>query len=913
MRQISSAGLTKLATKLGTEPIIIVEIDWGRDGNPSSYADKDVGVIPGKILELGSLDNVINVQNSSNSQSITLSLDDTDASLKAIIDTQDIHEVPVRVYQYFTGLDLTDKFLVFAGRVNSPIRWSEADRTLSFSVVSQIEDLEFGFSAEEGQIIGLPADMIGKPWPVVFGTCLDVPALQVTRSVSGSTLCGVGVLSGVANHLAAPLGNSDCSFGQSISVAFAQISFLQVVRAAYLSTGFGTDNEKAAQLLEQINSIQSQITLQLGVRNAQIDCAEANRQQTVDDAQADGVGCNPVRIIGGEDFPQGQTLTLNINGGLFTGTMSGQDFTITSRSHPKSETAVEQNEARLTAARCSQPTPMQEWDWELPVPPGKGDFLNGNRVRRRGFVICNTTTTSVPNIDRVLEHFYAPAGARVTIEDGETITYVASITPGTVLDVKAFKQFEGERRLVSVPSSYYTVTTQNFGAFTATLILFSGSLSARTGEGWGDDIYVTFQSSIGPNTAEIVEWIVDNYTDLTVDATSFAAVETLVDPFPSNFAVLDRRNTLGLLKDIAFQARCALWVNNGVVFMKYLPIEPASDLTITISDIELGTVETSMIDTEDLVTKLVAEYTISYAETEPNKIIVRNNVSKYGTKEDTFDWFIYNGADIVYHAATFWAIRLSTSWKKISFKGFLPLLRLETFDTVTLNLPGYVASGAVKAVVEKATYDSDSHSVAVECLVPVASGTMTQHPLFWPAETLTPYPTPYDIPGGSGSGATVIGTLNTGDTSHLYLGNGVFVGGINAIANGKTDRGKVNLNDSAFTAGEVVIASGYAGAAPEAEPTLDLGIDWLPPAPAFKVSQNVEGSLYIDIRTTQIFDSDNPFTQSTLDSIIRGISSGDLVLSTTAKLGDGSNESTFDYKYDGTSGKFGAGTAFLKD
>jgi hypothetical protein len=115
-----------------------------------------------------------------------------------------------------------------------------------------------------------------------------------------------------------------------------------------------------------------------------------------------------------------------------------------------------------------------------------------------------------------------------------------------------------------------------------------------------------------------------------------------------------------------------------------------------------------MIDTESLVT----EYTISYAEPEPNRIVLRNNVGKYGTKEETVDWFIYNGADIVYHAATFWAIRLSTSWKKISFRGFLPLLQLETFDTVTLNLPGVVASSSVKAVVELSRCAEPVHAVS---------------------------------------------------------------------------------------------------------------------------------------------------------------------------------------------------------
>ena len=49
MRSISDAGLTKLHTALGIEPICIVEIDWVVGGT-SAYADKPVGSIPGKIV-----------------------------------------------------------------------------------------------------------------------------------------------------------------------------------------------------------------------------------------------------------------------------------------------------------------------------------------------------------------------------------------------------------------------------------------------------------------------------------------------------------------------------------------------------------------------------------------------------------------------------------------------------------------------------------------------------------------------------------------------------------------------------------------------------------------------------------------------------------------------------------------------
>src|SRR5262249_2135571 len=153
--------------------------------------------------------------------------------------------------------------------------------------------------------------------------------------------------------------------------------------------------------------------------------------------------------------------------------------------------------------------------------------------------------------------------------------------------------------------------------------------------------------------------------------------------------------------------------------------------------------------------KMVVTWHLSWAADEPEKFILRHNVNKYGTKEETFDWYIYNQPDIIMKCATFWLIRKCNTWKKIRFRAFLNTLALETFDTVTLNVPAYVAAGPIKAVVEQASYNSDENTVNFECMVPVRAGEMTQMPFFWPAD-LPPdvvFPTPQDIISGCAGGA----------------------------------------------------------------------------------------------------------------------------------------------------------------
>ncbi|NJL72807.1 MAG: hypothetical protein HC888_15225 [Candidatus Competibacteraceae bacterium] len=114
--------------------------------------------------------------------------------MKQIIDTLDPHMRPVKVYQWFDGMSsLSERFLLFKGQINSPVVWNERDRTLSFVIISQIESAEVGFSIEEGNFVNPSEELIGKPWPLVFGTCINVPALRLTTPYRGTLGQGFGI------------------------------------------------------------------------------------------------------------------------------------------------------------------------------------------------------------------------------------------------------------------------------------------------------------------------------------------------------------------------------------------------------------------------------------------------------------------------------------------------------------------------------------------------------------------------------------------------------------------------------------------------------------------------------------------------------------------------------------------------
>jgi len=70
----------------------------------------------------------------------------------------------------------------------------------SFDIISQIEDAEIGFSPEEGQFESIPEDLIGRPWPMCFGTCVHVEGVPLNEPATGTLATGVGIIDFLLPH-----------------------------------------------------------------------------------------------------------------------------------------------------------------------------------------------------------------------------------------------------------------------------------------------------------------------------------------------------------------------------------------------------------------------------------------------------------------------------------------------------------------------------------------------------------------------------------------------------------------------------------------------------------------------------------------------------------------------------------------
>ncbi len=727
VRSISANAQAKLDQNIGTEPVVIIEIQWIDGGSIYTYADKDLGAGEGKILEIGGLDNTIVIQGvqsgtTGDSQAVSVTIDDIDGTIKDIMDSHDIHKEPAWVYQSFQGIDASDKFLIFKGQISSPLQWNEGDRTVTFDILTRLEDAEVGFSTEEGKFPTSPEELLGQPWPLVFGTVKLCPALKTRTPRKGLLKTGFGI----RDYMLAPKAEQVDRICCPVHFAGFSISGSSVLGYKVLPTykvDVACDCTKRANICKLNVKLAEQITHEF----------------------------NTIEILDG-NFPQGIEVVLEIKGAHLTGSFAGTEsnpsttFNITKRVHPKTVLGdpiipeikdfsciqvfdpffgatdiTAQLEAQSAGVeRCILDEVCTEFEDNF---RGYYNRVGGPQEKNSGDYLAQFEEAGF---------YWAEPGAEVTLVGDDEIVYIVNLLPATVHHVKAWRTFttSGLRQLTSVPRDKYTVRQSDFNGYTVTELVFDKPLSSL-GEGWEDDIFVTQTSTVGPNTVDIMEFLINKYTSFSFDAT-FADVKTKIDNYPMNFLVPGRMNIITLLQEMSWQARCAILLRNDEFTLRYLAEEPVEDDTITETDVLANSLILDHTDTEDLVTKFIAEWRPICNLEDPYKVILRYNVKRYGLQEETFDFYTYNIRELVIKSATFWLIRMANTWRKIICKTPVSKLVLETLDGVFVTLDD-IASEQIKCRVETASYNSEDKTIDFVLQTPVRSGENTAFLFHYPA------------------------------------------------------------------------------------------------------------------------------------------------------------------------------------
>jgi hypothetical protein len=783
--------------ELGTEPVNILEVQWVKDGPFLKYGDKSIQqVIPidGVILDLSNLEAVIKLDNEGQSESISVTLDDTSGDIKEIINYNDIHGKTVKLMQWFEGLPLSEAFQLYEGEISSPIKWSEGDRTISFSVISKLADKEVGFSPEEADFPFLPDELVGKAWPMAFGIVQNVPTVRLQEVPITQSSEDFG-------REDPTLQPNISSLDQSRTDYINLLTFYQlaIVQAQHNASGAATEEARSywEGVVDQLAGYIGQLTSLINRMGSDL-----SNLRIVQDAQQEATN-KTLGLIDITGFPTGP-ITLKIDGIELSGIISGNIFNISS--------VVDTN-----------------YDGTIDTPYG---------------------------------FKYIAAGTTVTLKTDKQIMYICNIIDSDIKNVQCFRQIENGQALVTVPSAWYTVRKITSGPYTFTLLDLPMSLSSRDNT-LGDDIYVTMESTIGPNTVDIMIWLIETYTDLSWDKTSFDYVKVKLENYPSHFAMLDRRNIYTFLEEIAFQARCSIWIRNGVFYLKYLSEELTPNDIFTEDDIDAGSLIMDATQTEELVTVLTAEWSDNYAIEDKNKIILRHNVIKYGTLERTIEFYIYNLPELVLKSATFWLIRLANIWKIITFNTYVSKLAIETFDTINISLQSnHIANTDINCFVTDVIYDTSNHLLNLTCWAPVRFGEMTQYNFGWPSQILPEleFPTKIDIieqyAGGAGPGVDVDGEFALSDEDKVLLGGQLHLG-LQSIQGERRDHGERTPSDL----DDVKPVPNFVGTdfSPGEEPDYDYDYDTYPFEPEEPdAPPEFEGAVYPGIVRSRIINNELP-------------------------------------------------------
>ena len=858
--------------------------------------------------------------------------------------SEEFNKIPAKVFQTYDNVGAEPPFLLFAGEISSPIRWSEGERTVTIDILQEIESKEIGFSPEEGEFDFIADNAVGKAWPLVFGSPQRVPAVKITEKVRGKSLTRYGatsignledlcnradslataefnkriadanagfsddnyevvidnltsatigvnlllsnligdqpnqesdlrkfieackqvilntidrdlntinfinltteleILEGTPAVPAIPVGSTGNPFqhprqpsqeneipavaANPGTIAGLEASILQA-QAALTALGLQMQTPARDAAMAALAITINQLTVQLNtansernqvssdkqiaqtkvlVANSNIDIFEA--QKTVLTLILTKITLATIIVEQGEDFPQNKTVIIVARGMKFSGKFSGEVFTVETANIPfftsvpsgtrKNKNANEYfvKDASIIlegkycyfankgmvfvdqqdGTRCFFSPLIYEQTGELALIEGEPDFtreifdpivltssINQATVYIDAEWIAALRAIKIPDFASGLSQFTSrdwslEIGDEIYLESDYKDTYIANLIPSvSIHEVMAFRTIEGIRKLLPVPSQLYTVNlSESIAGQTSTTIRMLKPLTEFDDQGWEEQIYVSLVSTVGPNTADIMEYLALNYTDLAVDATSFSALNDFLEPFPSHFAILTRPDALTTLENIAFQARSAVFVKNKVLFGKFLADKGSAVISITETETEFGTFVLDTTPTEDIVTKFIAEWTNDYSDEEqPHELILRNNIGKYGKVEETFDYFIYNFESLVELSLIFWLIRKSNIYKLVTLKGFLNTLELETFDSVDLIFLNDLIStdSTVLGIVQEASYEYSDESITFKVLTPVWLGQPESYPAFYgPGPGDANYPTPFDkFAGGATS------------------------------------------------------------------------------------------------------------------------------------------------------------------
>ena len=614
--------------------------------------------------------NVLELLNSAGQTgSLPINIIDKDDEMRQLIMNENIMKCPVNVWVIFEDLTWDDRILVFSGKAETPFKWNENTRTVSFNV--------------------LPYGLDGKiPAPIVFG---DMPGVNVKHELDG--LRAVTPLYCYATgkrrrdkmntvtynnyfyvNMDMPDNMVNQGFDPETNAPLGPFYSL-IVDKVFVSGYFKT--KRMFKCAYGVN---------MGWPHDIGDDAYTVVDRKEKDKDYESTNTFWVRPNPGGDEYTGKYLDLNMNytykifkadeppsGMELENLFLDSTFLIYEGSDIDTKIIPEETEEQWTyRCKCSSHNqytgkitvdkgPFTAYGQPILITPENCSFTNAY-----GEYPLHMTGDMYNDY---AEHWTTGKDAKIEFYEESMETLISVLPSNYVLNV-----FDSDMNLL-IPNQEYSITLTPQTTITREEIT---------------SVWCSVSSSVGPNIVDIIKYIIENYTELTFNMDDYTDLHDLHENFPVGFYYPEEVTVGACLKDICRQA-CLEWtIYGGEFFLKDATSRQniPTDLTLDSSQLELGSIRWDTSRSKDLVTSLKGTWSeTEYPDDEEREVELENNIDLFGEIYGTMDFPIYHAEGSIQRALTYYLDRRSNVWENLTFRNFLYSMNMYLYERVDVDFP----------------------------------------------------------------------------------------------------------------------------------------------------------------------------------------------------------------------------------
>jgi len=629
------------------------------------------------------------------SGSLPINIVDETGEIFSLFKGKNIIKSSVSIYIVFTDLTWNDKVLVFSGKIETPFKWSENTRIITFNC--------------------LPHRLEGKiTAPIVFG---DMPGVQIIDPLHGlSATSPIYVRSaGKRKRNASNIVLGNDSFTTNIDIPDEYLNKPYYIKLGKILCN-GSFIDKRTFHCNAINT-----TYEMpNVRNRDKDDLDYENRNAVyiTGSGVDLAGkyirfkidteYNIFRFAKTEFETTGGSSFGNLNASIITEpsdmpqvpeNIKEDVFKQGSILVPKDSTyynyvkTTERKDSYYYTCKCSAYSPK---DGKIILDAGPvnmfGEPMLINQYDAQIIGVFGEYPLTIPgNMYNDYSEYWTTGDSAKIEFIGETFNHTISVLPSNSVTNIFNSDME-----IQTPQEYD--------------ITLSPETSLKTygiGNRW-----CSVSSTVGPNIVDIIQYIIENYTELTFNAD--ASLHTIHSSFPVGFYYTDDVTVKSVLDDICVQAclKYTIYGNDFTLKDATTKNTVTSEISLTKSNLEIGSLRWNTSRSSDLFTTVIGKWSITnYPDHIEETVELENNIDKFDENIKIIDFNIYHAKGSVERAVTFYLDLYSNIWEYITFRCFLYCMNLYLYERVTVDTP---IIGSNTGIIEEFDFTASTFSTKIK-------------------------------------------------------------------------------------------------------------------------------------------------------------------------------------------------------